>query len=340
MRNLCARLATSVLLPLLVLSASPGGPSRADPVDRKEFRDYHRQHILELTFDAYNKNQALPEQLTLKRDEALSQFVAARDLPCSITWIGHSTFLLRFGNISILTDPIFSSHASPLPPLGPRRLVRPGIRLKDLPRIDAILLSHSHYDHTDFPSLQRLAKRDRRTTVFVPEAFSQEVIRAGFSRIVTHKAGQSSMLGALQLVSIDVPHKTGRNFHGTSHGYAQCWRVDDPGVKVFFCGDTPYGPEFRKMRQRHGKSDVALLPIGAYTPRWFESKSHINPSEAVRIGRDIGANTIVASHWGTFAMTPEPILEPPERFMKVFSPGIDKLVLKIGETFAPRQHCR
>ncbi len=108
---------------------------------------------------------------------------------------------------------------------------------------------------------------------------------------------------------------------------------------MFFCGDTPYGPEFRKTRQAYGKSDVALLPIGAYTPRWFERNNHVNPAEAVRIGRDLGADTIIAGHWGTFAMTPEPVLDPPKQFMKVASPGIDKVVLKIGETIVPSRQC-
>ena len=109
---------------------------------------------------------------------------------------------------------------------------------------------------------------------------------------------------------------------------------------MFFCGDTSYGPEFTRARQIHGETDIALLPIGAYTPRWFERRSHVDPMEAVRIGKDLGADTIIAGHWGTFALTPEPVLEPPRLFMKVPSPGVKKIVLKIGETYAPGRHCR
>lgn len=335
-----SRLAALHFLVAVALCAVPTSSTLADQADTERFRDYHRRHVFELALDAYRGRQTLPEQQIVETDEALRQLAATLGLPCSVTWIGHSTFLLRIGDLYILTDPIFSSHASPLPPLGPRRLAKPGIRLKNLPRIDAIILSHSHYDHADFPTLQRLARRDKRTIAFAPQALSRNLSEAGFTRIVTHKPGQRSRLGPLRLTSVAVGHKTGRNFQGNDQGFAHCWRMDDPDVRFFFCGDTPYGPEFQKTRQTHGNSDIALLPIGAYTPRWFEKHNHVDPDEAVRIGLDLGADTVIAGHWGTFALTPEPVLAPAKRFMKNPSPGIDKVVLKIGETFVHSRLCR
>lgn len=309
----------------------------SDAGEAKAYRQYHSRHVRDLARDIHARGQKLPDVHRTTRREALEGLRSADSAPAALTWIGHSTFLVRIGRTTLLTDPIFSRHASPLPPLGPKRLVPPGISLEDLPPIDAVVLSHSHYDHTDYPSLRRLARRSGRTIVYAPPGLRDLLKRAGFENIVIHQPDQRSQLGEISLVSIAVPHPTGRNLHGDNDPYSFSWRIDSRSVRVFFAGDTANSPIFRHIGQTYGPTDVALLPIGSYEPWQFERRNHIKPDHALAIAKDLGATTVIPMHWGTFAMTPEPIIEPIIRFKRAASRGIRKVALRIGETHAIRR---
>ena len=245
---------------------------------------------------------------------------ALNDSAAVITFIGHATFLIQTAAGNILTDPIYSERASPLPWLGPRRVRRPGVRFDDLPVISTILLSHNHYDHCDLPTLRRLRRRFDPIVV-TPVGNGRLVRSAGIRRVEeldwwqeTTTAGGITLTPARHF-SARTPFDRNRALWG---GFA--FRA--AGLRIYFAGDTAYGPLFEEIRQRLGPIDLALLPIGAYEPRWFMQAIHMNPEEAVQAHLDLQAAQSLAMHFGTFQLTTE---------------GIDEPAWRLGEAFAIRQ---
>jgi L-ascorbate metabolism protein UlaG (beta-lactamase superfamily) len=231
----------------------------------------------------------------------------------AVTWIGHSTFLLQTGTGNLLTDPMFSERAGPRSWLGPRRHIAPGIPFDSLPRIDTVLLSHDHYDHCDLPTLRRLAQRDN-PEVIAPLNFRSLLDPIGLRRLVeldwweSHRAADG---GEIQLVP--ARHWSRRVLGDTNRRLWGGFMIRTGGTvrRIYFAGDTAYdGQLFAEIRRRAGEPDLALLPIGAYEPRWFMQSAHANPAEAVRIHRELGARRSVAMHWGTFQLTDEGREEP------------------------------
>ncbi len=229
------------------------------------------------------------------------------------TWIGHSTFLLQTRAANLLTDPIFSERAGPYGWLGPRRHRAAGLDFDSLPRIDLVLLSHDHYDHCDVATLRRLAERDRPLVV-APLNYRSLLEPLGVTRRVEldwwdRHAGPHGV--GIQLVP--AVHWCRRSLGGTNRRLWGGFMVEFAGTgqRVYFAGDTAYHPTlFGEIRGRSGTPDLALLPIGAYEPRWFMRSSHVDPAEAVQIHRDLGARRSVAMHWGTFQLTDEGRDEP------------------------------
>lgn len=298
------------------------------------FRAYLRRHVRRLALDHYRAGQSLPRNWIVPAPQALTQLRAKSRRGPTITWIGHATFLIQIKGRWILTDPVFSKRASPLPPFGPKRMAPPSLPLRALPKIDVILISHVHYDHLDFPTLRWLANRDKRTWVLAPRGTRSLLSRTGFLRIAsTAKTGTSFQIGSFKFLSIRLPHDAGRGLPRYEREPTLGWRLRVGRLRIFFAGDTSYDSRFRAFRRRFGYSDVVLVPIGAYTPRRFVRHQHITPEEAVRIANDLGARLAVAAHWGTFALTPEPILEPPRRFLNAPSKSrLRRIVPRIGET--------
>jgi N-acyl-phosphatidylethanolamine-hydrolysing phospholipase D len=266
---------------------------------------------------------------------------ANRESP-TLTWIGHSTFLIQLEGRNLLTDPIFTGRASPVYFAGPRRVTPTGLALGDLPHIDAVLISHDHYDHLNAPSVRALLRRqpDNPPLFVVPAGLGKWFRRRGFPRVE-----ELDWWEALA----DAPELAGLRVHGVP---AQHWSqripwlvnrtrwngfvVEGAGGKLLFPGDTGYSRDFLDIRERLGPMNVALLPIGAYEPRWFMEPMHTNPEDAVRIHRDLGATLSVAMHWGTFALTDEPFDEPPRRLRNALRaegvPEDDFWVMGHGET--------
>lgn len=230
-----------------------------------------------------------------------------------ITMVGHACVLIQADGLNILTDPVWSERASPLSWAGPKRVTAPGIAFEDLPPIDAILVSHNHYDHLDLATLKRLHVI-HQPLMLMPlgnDAIVKKVIPD--ARILTADWHDRLVVSpALSVTLTPAWHWSARGlFDRRMALWAGFW-LDMPMRKLWFAGDTAYGDGtlFCNLHTRYGAPDVALIPIGAYEPRWFMAGQHINPPEAVSIYKDIQARQALGIHWGTFQLTDEALLAP------------------------------
>jgi N-acyl-phosphatidylethanolamine-hydrolysing phospholipase D len=270
----------------------------------------------------------------------------------AVTWIGHATVLVQSAGLNLLTDPIFSQRASPFSFLGPRRRQAPGVALADLPRIDAVLVSHNHYDHLDEASVRALARQPGGSPQFiVPLGLGDWFVRRGLQRVVEldwwHSHGLTpGHKGAPTEVSlVPAQHWSARGLGDRMDTLWGGFAVFAPDCHWFYAGDTAYSREFGRMRERFaprqqaqlgGGFDVALLPLGAYEPRWFMATQHVNVAEALRIHQDLGAKRSLGVHWGTFELTDEALDEPPRALLRErHALGLsdeDFFVMPIGQT--------
>ena len=234
----------------------------------------------------------------------------------SLTWIGHATFLLQFGGMNLLTDPHLTERASPLGFMGPRRVVPAAMRFHDLPHVDAVVISHNHYDHLDLATVKRLSRQAGGSPLFlVPLGLKAWFAGHGIHNVVERDWWESHLHAGLAFHLVPVQHWSARTAWDQDRTLWGGWMVEQPQFRFFFAGDTGYSRDFRDIAARFAPIDLAALPIGAYEPRWFMQVMHVNPEEAVRIHQDLRARYSVAMHWGTFILTDEPLDEPPHRLV-------------------------
>ena len=227
-----------------------------------------------------------------------------------VTFINHSTFLIQWAGLNILTDPLFSKRASPFRWIGPKRSHPPGIAFHNLPPIDLVLISHNHYDHMDLPTLVRLHRRDRPRFI-VPLGNARTLEGAGIDGVVELDWWNETVIGDdASVVLVPVQHWSGRSLLDRRRALWGGFFIRRGPAAAFFAGDTGYGAHFAMIRERLGSPDLSLLPIGAYEPRWFMKDQHINPDEAVRAHLDLGSRLSVGMHFGTFRLTDEGIGDP------------------------------
>ncbi len=221
------------------------------------------------------------------------------------TFIGHATLLLRFAGFAVLTDPIFSLRASPFASLGPKRVRAPAYALADLPKIDAVCLSHNHYDHMDLPSLRALQAHSNPTIV-TGIGNGAYLAARGVTNVIELDWWESAEpVPGLKITYVPAQHWSRRRFGDTNHMLWGGHVIEAQGARVYFSGDTGYPAQFGAIAQRCGAPDIALLPIGAYEPRWFMSQQHMNPEEAVKAHLALGARLSIAMHFATFCLTDE-----------------------------------
>lgn len=231
-----------------------------------------------------------------------------------VTFVNHSTVLIQLDGLNILTDPIWSERCSPVSFAGPARVRPPGIRFEDLPPIDVVLISHSHYDHLDVPTLRKLQHAFRRgPRIFSGLGNSLFLEQARVRRAKDLDWWQSVDLGhGVKLTAVPAQHFSNRGLFDRMQTLWSGFVLQGRGGSVYFAGDTGYGPHFTQIRERLGSPTVALLPIGAYEPRWFMGPVHTAPEEAVKAHQDLGARHSVAIHFGTFRMADDGQDEPVE----------------------------
>lgn len=232
----------------------------------------------------------------------------------SLTFIGHSTFLIRFlardgTPITILTDPVFSARCSPLSWAGPKRVRAPGLALDALPRPDAVLLSHNHYDHLDLASLRAVRKRFAPRFVTTP-GNARILRRAGITDASELDWWEAMQLGSLQVTATPARHFARRGMLDINRSLWAGFMLELDGQRLLFAGDSGGGRHWADIRARLGPPAVALLPIGAYLPRSIMRDVHMNPHEAVQASLDLNATRAIGMHFGTFQLTDEGIDAP------------------------------
>jgi L-ascorbate metabolism protein UlaG (beta-lactamase superfamily) len=227
----------------------------------------------------------------------------------AITFIGHATFLIQTAAGNILTDPMYSDRAGPLNLLGPRRVRPPAVRFEDLPPISVVLLSHNHYDHCDLRTLGMLARRFDPLVV-TPLANAPLIRSAGIRRVEELDWWQAAETSPMPITLTPAQHFSARTPFDRNQALWGGFVVTAGRSRIYFAGDTACAPFFHDIRARLGPIDLALLPIGAYEPRWFMHIVHMNPAEAVQAHIELGAAASIGMHYGTFQMTIEGIDEP------------------------------
>lgn len=258
----------------------------------------------------------------------------------SITWIGHATVLLQTGGLNVITDPVFSDRASPVSFAGPKRYQRPGVLLADLPRIDLVLISHGHYDHLDLRSVRRLARQAGGPPRFAVPLGMERWLRRHLptgTEVTALDWWQDDARDGTRLQLVPVHHWTARTPWDRNRDLWGAWVLERNGFRFFFSGDVAWSDDIGEIGRRAGPFDLAAIAIGHYEPRWFMRHNHVNPEEAVRIHREIGARLSVAIHWGTFErLTAEPLDQPVRDLadaMAAQGVAADRfLVLRHGET--------
>lgn len=297
------------------LTAPPeGAPRRADgrgfanahPVERHGRRDLLRGYRTRrpAPWPAWIEDPAQPPPAHLPADRI------------GATFIGHATFLIQIGGFRVLVDPIWSMRASPFSFIGPRRVRPPGQRLEDLPGVDVLLVSHNHYDHMDWPTLRAVQARFAPRLCATGLGNAAYLARAGLGHAQELDWWQGVEIDGVTITYVPAQHFSAR---GLGDRYRALWggfvlqRRD--GAAVYFAADSAWCPHFEAIGARFPDIRLALLPIGAYEPRWFMRAMHMNPEEAVRAHRALGARRSIGMHYGTFFRLTDEAIDDPERHL-------------------------
>ncbi len=254
-----------------------------------------------------------------------------------IGWIGHATFLIKIGETTIITDPVFEKNMGPLI-FGPKRFVEPAIDLKDLPNINLFLLTHNHYDHLSTRTIQRFPFK--KSKVLTPLKLGKYFTNNGFSNVNEMDWYDEIELRNLKITFLPAVHWSKRSLWDTNKTLWGSFLIEYNGKKIFFACDTGYGNIYKELGEKYGPIDLSFINIGAYnfypmSPRKDKSIYHTNPEEALNIGKDLKSKKIIGMHWGTVILSLEPIMEPASRFKKNAEKyGFKKenaIIFKIGE---------
>lgn len=266
---------------------------------------------------------------------------AASDV-LTATWVGHSTVLLQLGGVTVLTDPVWSRRASPLPLLGPKRRMRAGVPFRQLPPIDLALVSHNHYDHLDARTVRRLRRRAPALPWVTPLGLATWLRERGIRHAWELDWWDQLHVGGATVTAVPARHFSARGLRDRNTTLWCGFVIEADGWRVLFAGDSGMHDEWGALGERLGPFDVVMLPIGAYEPRWFMEPVHMNPEEAVaaygalRAGAEAARGTrgahpvgkmtatrhppvMLPIHWGTFKLTDEPLDEPPARLRAAWS---------------------
>jgi L-ascorbate metabolism protein UlaG (beta-lactamase superfamily) len=257
----------------------------------------------------YNRRPAHAVQPDTLNITALTSGAATR-----FAWLGHSSFVLRIGGKTVLFDPVLSRRASPFQFIGPKRFVDAPLVLDQLVMVDAVVISHDHYDHLDYGTIRSLREKVRH--FFVPLGVGAHLERWGIERTAITELDwwESAQLDGIELACTPSRHFSGRRFGDRNTTLWGSWVIKTGRDKVFFSGDTGYGPHFAEIGQKYGPFNLTLMECGQYDSRW--ANIHMLPEQTVKAARDLGSKLLVPIHWGSFVLAFHDWTEPVERALK------------------------
>ena len=297
-----------------------------------------RSENVKWSYSTFNKEKkkldmTVPDEHVIKKNLVLDKLNSIKNNDY-IGWIGHATFLIKLGNTTIITDPVFSKNAGPLI-FGPKRYTEPALNLNELPKIDLFLLTHNHYDHQDMGTIRKFPYKD--TKVFTALKLGKYFTKHHFKDVQELDWYQEEKFNDLKITFLPAVHWSKRSLTDTNKTLWGSFLIEYAGKKIFFACDTGYGNIYKKIGKEYGPIDLTMINIGAYDfrPMFEKSIYHTSPEEALQAAQDLKSKKVLGTHWGTFVLSLEPIMEPPKRFKdnaeKFGFKRNDALIFKIGE---------
>ena len=282
-------------------------------------------------------DMTVPQEHVVEKAKVLSDLEKLQD-DDYIGWIGHATFLLKLGNTTIITDPVFSKNAGPLF-FGPKRFIEPALKLREIPKTDLFLLTHNHYDHQDMTTIRRFPHKNSK--VMLPLNLGKYFKRNGYKDVNEMDWYDEIKINEnLKVTLLPAVHWSKRSLTDTNKTLWGNFLIEYKDKKILFACDTGIGNIYKELGNKFGPIDLTLINIGAYNfypmmPHKDKSSYHANPEEALSIAKDLKSKKVIGMHWGTFVLSLEPIMEPPIRFKnnaeKYGFKKEDALIFKIGE---------
>ena len=297
-----------------------------------------RSENVKWSYSTFNKEKkkldmTVPDEHVIKKNLVLEKLNSIQNNDY-IGWIVHATFLIKLGNTTIITDPVFSKNAGPLI-FGPKRYTEPALNLNELPKIDLFLLTHNHYDHQDMGTIRKFPYKD--TKVFTALKLGKYFTKHHFKDVQELDWYQEVKFNDLKITFLPAVHWSKRSLTDTNKTLWGSFLIEYAGKKIFFACDTGYGNIYKKIGKEYGPIDLTMINIGAYDfrPMFEKSIYHTSPEEALQAAQDLKSKKVLGTHWGTFVLSLEPIMEPPKRFKdnaeKFGFKRDDALIFKIGE---------
>ena len=301
-----------------------GSPTSRSSSGKFSYRDFNKEKKkLDMT---------VPKEHVINKQEVLNNLENLKD-DDYIAWIGHATYLIKLGNTTLITDPVFSKNAGPLI-FGPKRFTEPALKLNEIPKTDVFLLTHNHYDHQDMSTIRRFPFKDAK--VLVP-------LRLGkyFKKYKDVNEmdwyDEIKINDHLKITFLPAVHWSKRSLTDTNKTLWGNFLIQYKDIKILFACDTGYGNIYKEIGKKYGPIDITMINIGAYDfrPMFDKSIYHTTPEEALNVAQDLKSKKVLGMHWGTFVLSLEPIMEPPIRFKenaeKFGFKKEDAITFKIGE---------
>jgi len=294
------------------------------------------------SFKIYNQEKkkldmTVPREHVVNKEKVLSDLEKLKDEDY-IAWIGHATFIIKLGDTTIITDPVFSKNAGPLI-FGPKRFTEPALNLREIPKIDLFLLTHNHYDHQDMMTIRRFPYK--KAKVMLPLKLGKYFTRNGYRDVNEMDwYDEIKVNEKLKITFLPAVHWSKRSLTDTNKTLWGNFLIEYDDKKILFACDTGVGDIYKELGKKYGPIDLSFINIGAYNfypmmPIKDKSSFHTNPEEALSIGRDLKSKKIIGMHWGTFVLSLEPIMEPMARFKdnanKYGFNKDDAILFKIGQ---------
>lgn len=278
-----------------------------------------RNHSLKSFFDLLKwKFTSKPAQwpVWIENKEHDFQLIKDTEAKSVVTFVNHATFLIQFPELNVLTDPVFSDRASPFSFMGPKRVRAPGVHFDNLPGIDVVVISHNHYDHLDIETIKKLD--EKFSPLFIVPLGDKKLLESnGIKKVKELDWWDNISVKDYKITFSPAYHWSGRGLFDKCESLWGAYFIEAPDYSVYFAGDTGYEEHFKETKLKLGSPDLALLPVGAWSPRWFMKAYHMDPFEAVLAHKDLGAKKSIGMHYGTFQLTDEGYFESQEILHKI-----------------------